>query len=143
MLLDHFMDLCVGPSLDLLDLLHEGGNAGDVPVGEAAKAVETALRTAHPDAIWAILGWQTNPSTDLLKAVDSSRMLIVDGLSDRYTTVTDRESDWGATPYAFGSIWNFGGHTPVVNHGPYEYSVTGAPNDFIMQTDPAEVHTQE
>ena len=32
---------------------------------------------------------------------------------------------------------NFGGQTPVVNHGPYEYSVPGAPRDFIMQTDPA------
>src|SRR5579863_7381276 len=34
---------------------------------------------------------------------------------------------------------NFGGHTPVVNHGPYEYSVPGAPRDFVMQTDPATV----
>ena len=32
---------------------------------------------------------------------------------------------------------NFGGVTPVVNHGPYEYGVPGAPKDFIMQTDPA------
>jgi cytochrome c oxidase subunit I len=32
---------------------------------------------------------------------------------------------------------NFGGHIPVVNHGPYEYSVPGAPRDFTMQTDPA------
>jgi len=31
---------------------------------------------------------------------------------------------------------NFGGHTPVVNHGPYEYSVPGAPRDYVMQTDP-------
>jgi cytochrome c oxidase subunit 1 len=31
---------------------------------------------------------------------------------------------------------NFGGHTPVVNHGPYEYGVPGAPRDYIMQTDP-------
>jgi cytochrome c oxidase subunit 1 len=31
---------------------------------------------------------------------------------------------------------NFGGHTPVVNHGPYEYSVPGAPTDYTMQTDP-------
>jgi cytochrome c oxidase subunit 1 len=31
---------------------------------------------------------------------------------------------------------NFGGKTPVVNHGPYEYSVPGAPKDFVMQTDP-------
>jgi hypothetical protein len=25
----------------------------------------------------------------------------------------------------------------VVNHGPYEYSVPGAPKDYTMQTDPA------
>jgi cytochrome c oxidase subunit 1 len=35
---------------------------------------------------------------------------------------------------------NFGGKTPVVNHGPYEYSVPGAPRDYIMQTDPAGSH---
>jgi cytochrome c oxidase subunit 1 len=32
---------------------------------------------------------------------------------------------------------NFGGKHPVVNHGPYEYSVPGAAKDYIMQTDPA------
>ncbi|MEW2399680.1 alpha-N-acetylglucosaminidase TIM-barrel domain-containing protein [Streptomyces sp. NPDC046862] len=101
-----------------MDLLHEGGNPGDVPVGEAAKAVESALQKAHPGAVWAILGWQTNPSRAILDAVDKSRMLIVDGLSDRYTTVTDREGDWGGTPYAFGSIWNFGGHTPIGANAP-------------------------
>jgi len=32
---------------------------------------------------------------------------------------------------------NFAGHTPVVYNGPYEYSVPGAPRDYVMQTDPA------
>jgi cytochrome c oxidase subunit I len=32
---------------------------------------------------------------------------------------------------------NFGGHTPVVHNGPYEYAVPGAARDFVMQTDPA------
>jgi cytochrome c oxidase subunit 1 len=31
---------------------------------------------------------------------------------------------------------NFGGKTPVVYHGPYEYAAPGAPQDFVMQTDP-------
>jgi cytochrome c oxidase subunit I len=31
---------------------------------------------------------------------------------------------------------NFAGVHPVVNHGPYEYSVPGAPKDYVMQTDP-------
>ena len=34
---------------------------------------------------------------------------------------------------------NFGGHTPVVYHGPYEYGVPGAAQDYIMQNDPATV----
>jgi cytochrome c oxidase subunit 1 len=34
---------------------------------------------------------------------------------------------------------NFGGVTPVVYHGAYEYSVPGAAKDYIMQTDPTPV----
>ncbi|MFI1393472.1 alpha-N-acetylglucosaminidase [Streptomyces sp. NPDC020681] len=109
---------CGDSTMYKMDLLHEGGQAGDVPVGEAARAVETALRTARPAAVWAILGWQNNPRRDILDAVDRTRMLIVDGLSDRFPTVTDRESDWGGTPYAFGSIWNFGGHTAMGANAP-------------------------
>jgi cytochrome c oxidase subunit 1 len=32
---------------------------------------------------------------------------------------------------------NFGGVTPVVHNGPYEYGVPGALKDYVMQTDPA------
>ncbi|MGW3660235.1 alpha-N-acetylglucosaminidase TIM-barrel domain-containing protein [Streptomyces sp. NPDC005151] len=99
-------------SMYKLDLLHEGGTPGPVPVGEASAAVETALRAAHPDAIWVILGWQDNPRTETLAAVDTSRMLIVDGLSERPPAV-DREKDWSGTPYAFGTIFNFGGKTTL------------------------------
>src|SRR6266496_2562645 len=31
---------------------------------------------------------------------------------------------------------NFAGHAPVVHRGPYEFSVPGAPNDYVMQTEP-------
>ncbi|MGP4051870.1 alpha-N-acetylglucosaminidase [Streptomyces sp. 2A115] len=103
-----------GPStLYKMDLLHEGGDPGDVPVADAAKGVERALQAAHPGAIWVMLGWQRNPPRAIVDAVDKSRMLVVDGLSDRFPKVTDREADWGDTPYAFGSIWNFGGHTAL------------------------------
>ncbi|MFD7440864.1 alpha-N-acetylglucosaminidase [Streptomyces sp. NPDC059909] len=95
-----------------MDLLHEGGSAGDVPVPEAARAVERALRTARPGALWMILGWQTNPRRDLLDALDKRHLLVVDGLSD-LDAVTDREKDWGGAPYAFGTIPNFGGRTTL------------------------------
>ncbi|MFD3482045.1 alpha-N-acetylglucosaminidase TIM-barrel domain-containing protein [Streptomyces sp. NPDC058665] len=95
-----------------MDLLHEGGDAGDVPVPDAARAVETSLHKARPDATWVILGWQTNPVPALLDAIDTDRVLIVDGLSD-LDSVTDRERDWGGAPYAFGTIPNFGGRTTL------------------------------
>lgn len=99
-------------SMYKMDLLHEGGRAGDVDVAEASRAVESALQRARPGAIWAILGWQNNPRPQTLAAIDRSKMLIVDGLADRYQGL-DREEDWQGTPYAFGSIWNFGGHTTM------------------------------
>ncbi|MER5490248.1 alpha-N-acetylglucosaminidase [Streptomyces sp. NPDC002490] len=93
------------------DLLHEGGTAGDVPVGEAARAVQRALRAARPDAVWVTLGWRTNPPREVVEAVDREGMLVVDGVADRLAAAQDREAAWGGTPYAYGSIWNFGGHT--------------------------------
>jgi cytochrome c oxidase subunit 1 len=48
---------------------------------------------------------------------------------------------WEATTLEWGipsppPFDNFAGVHPVVSHGPYEYSVPGAPKDYIMQTDP-------
>ncbi len=92
-----------------MDLLHEGGTPGPVPVGAPSKAVQDAL----PDgATWVFLGWQNNPRPDTLAAIDRSRVLIVDGLSDRYAG-WNRNETWPDTTYAFGSIWNFGGHTTM------------------------------
>ncbi|MBO1333268.1 alpha-N-acetylglucosaminidase [Streptomyces sp. VRA16 Mangrove soil] len=96
-----------------MDLLHEGGTAGDVPVADAARGVESALRAHRPGATWVILGWEANPLPELIAAIDKKKMLIVDGVSDRFSSVTDREKDWAGTPYAFGTIPNFGGRTTI------------------------------
>jgi alpha-N-acetylglucosaminidase len=95
-----------------MDLLHEGGRAGDVPVAAAVRGVMAALQAAHPGARWVLLGWQHNPLPAVLDAVDRQRLLVVDGLSDRYEGL-DREKDWHGVPYAFGSIPNFGGHSTL------------------------------
>lgn len=104
----------LGPStMFKMDPLHEGGRAGGVNLGNAAAAIEAQLQRAHPGATWAILGWQKNPKRELLAGVkDRSRLLILDGQSDRYA-YQDREVQWDRTPYAFGCIWNFGGHTTI------------------------------
>lgn len=96
-----------------IDLLHEGGRSGGINVGAAARSVQDALLAAHPGARWVLLGWQHNPRVELLGGVDREHVLVVDGLSDRYAPPPDREKDWIGTPYAFGSIPNFGGHTTL------------------------------
>ncbi|MFD3694856.1 alpha-N-acetylglucosaminidase [Streptomyces sp. NPDC058646] len=92
--------------------LHEGGRTGSVDVKAAAGAIQDALHAAHPGALWAVLGWQDDPTAELLAGVDTSKLLILDGLSDRYNRL-DRETRWGGAPYALGTIYNFGGHTTV------------------------------
>src|SRR5271163_394049 len=54
------------------------------------------------------------------------------------------KNPWNATTLEWDTdspppIDNFGGVTPVVHNGPYEYGVPGAPKDYVMQTDPAVV----
>ncbi|HXZ33756.1 MAG TPA: cbb3-type cytochrome c oxidase subunit I [Terriglobales bacterium] len=54
------------------------------------------------------------------------------------------DNPWEATTLEWTTVTppphdNFGGHTPVVYHGPYEYSVPGAARDYVMQTDPTPV----
>jgi alpha-N-acetylglucosaminidase len=95
-----------------MDLLHEGGTAGDVPVPDAARGVLAALSAARPEAVWVLLGWQQNPPREVVGAVERDRLLVVDGLSDRYEGL-DREQRWLGAPYAFGTIHNFGGHTTL------------------------------
>ncbi|MGW7099568.1 alpha-N-acetylglucosaminidase [Streptomyces sp. NPDC054838] len=92
--------------------LHEGGRTGSVDVRAAAGAIQRALWAAHPGALWAVLGWQDDPTKELLAGVDTSKLLILDGLSDRYNRL-DREARWGGAPYAMGTIYNFGGHTTI------------------------------
>ncbi|MFE6736058.1 alpha-N-acetylglucosaminidase TIM-barrel domain-containing protein [Microbacterium sp. NPDC057650] len=96
-----------------MDVLHEGGKRGSVDVPAATHAIEDALQTAHKGATWVLLGWQNNPPADVAAAVDPATTFIVDGLSDRYDDRGGLEKQWSGVPYAFGTIWNFGGHTTM------------------------------
>jgi len=104
----------LGPStIFKMDPLHEGGRADGVDIPGAARSIDAQLQKAHPGAIWAILGWQENPKRELLSGVkDKSRMLILDGVSDRFD-YRDREQQWDGAPYTFGTIWNYGGRTTI------------------------------
>jgi Alpha-N-acetylglucosaminidase (NAGLU) tim-barrel domain/Alpha-N-acetylglucosaminidase (NAGLU) C-terminal domain/Alpha-N-acetylglucosaminidase (NAGLU) N-terminal domain/Repeat of unknown function (DUF5648) len=94
-----------------MDPLHEGGQLGHADLARSATAIESALQSAHPGATWVIIAWQNNPAQALLEGVtNKSRLLLLATEADRYAT-WDSGQRWGGVPYAFGSIYNYGGHT--------------------------------
>ncbi|MDR3446749.1 MULTISPECIES: alpha-N-acetylglucosaminidase [unclassified Dyella] len=95
-----------------MEVFQEGGESGDVPVPEAARAVQHALHDAHPDALWMMLAWQGNPRQDLLSGVDRRHLLIIDIDHDRVPR-DDRQKDFQDAPFLFGGIWEFGGRTTL------------------------------
>ena len=104
-----------------MEMFQEGGGAGTVPVGEASHRVQAALEAAHPGAYWVLLGWQTNPPTELLEHVDRGRLLIADIEQDRNPDDHRQERFQGA-PYLFGGLWDFGGRT-TMGANLYDYAV--------------------
>jgi alpha-N-acetylglucosaminidase (NAGLU)-like protein len=95
-----------------MEVFQEGGDSGDVPVPEAARAVQGALHAAHPGAAWMMLAWQGNPRADLLAGVDRSRLFIVDIDHDKVPR-DNRMHDFQGAPFLFGGIWAFGGRTTL------------------------------
>ncbi len=86
------------------DLLHEGGTTGDVPLAQAAQAVQAAMPAS---SVWVLQGWAGNPRQALVQALDTDRLLVLDLISD--TTETWRTLAYWGAPWAWGSIGNFGG----------------------------------
>jgi len=95
-----------------MEVFQEGGQAGDVPVAKAARAVQRALLAAHPGASWMMLAWQGNPRQELLAGVDRRHLLIID-IDHSRVPREHREKDFHDAPFLFGGLWEFGGRTTL------------------------------
>jgi alpha-N-acetylglucosaminidase len=74
----HQHDLYGDSAIYDMEIFQEGGAAGDVPVPADAKKVQQALLRIHPDALWMMMGWQQNPTQELLSSLDTSHVLIAE-----------------------------------------------------------------
>ncbi|GGA24683.1 alpha-N-acetylglucosaminidase [Dyella nitratireducens] len=108
----HQRELFGDSSVYDMEVFQEGGEAGDVPVPDAARDVQNALLAAHPGARWMMLAWQGNPRQDLLTGVDRKNLLIIDIDHDRVPR-DNRQKDFQDAPFLFGGIWEFGGRTTL------------------------------
>ena len=95
-----------------METFQEGGVSGDVPVGDGAVAIQRALESAHPGALWFMMAWQDNPRPQLIDAVDRSRILIADIEQGRIPR-DSRDIDFKGARWLFGGLWEFGGRTTM------------------------------
>jgi alpha-N-acetylglucosaminidase len=108
----HQRELFGDSSIYDMEVFQEGGTSGDVPVPEAARALQGALSAAHLGASWMMLAWQGNPRQDLLEGVDRRHLVVIDIDHDRVPR-DDRNRDFLGAPFLFGGIWEFGGRTTL------------------------------
>lgn len=117
----HQTELFGDSSIYDMETFQEGGQSGDVPVGDGAVALQKALNLAHPDALWFMMAWQDNPRPELIAAVDRSHILIADIEQGRIPRDT-RESDFKGARWLFGGLWEFGGRT-TMGAPLYDYAI--------------------
>ena len=104
-----------------MEIFQEGGAAGDVPVPDAAKKVQQALKRDHPNALWMLLGWQQNPTQELLSSLDTSHVLIAEIEQGRVPR-KDRDKEFRGASWLYGGLWEFGGRT-TMGAPLYDYAV--------------------
>ncbi|WP_225627450.1 alpha-N-acetylglucosaminidase TIM-barrel domain-containing protein [Streptomyces werraensis] len=91
-----------------VDLIHEGGHTGGTDLGAAARGVRTAMTAADPDATWVIQAWAGNPRRELLEAVGTDRVLVLD-----LTGESHHDDGFGGTDWVWGILPNYGGRTAL------------------------------
>ncbi len=104
-----------------MEIFQEGGAAGDVPIPAAARKVQDALLSAHPGALWMLLGWQQNPTQELLSSIDTSHVLIAEIEQGRMPR-EDRDREFRGASWLYGGLWEFGGRT-TMGAPLYDYAV--------------------
>ena len=117
----HQHDLYGDSTIYDMEIFQEGGAAGDVPVPAAAKKVQQTLLRAHPDALWMLMGWQQNPTQELLSSLDTSHVLIAEIEQGRVPR-ENRDTEFRGVSWLYGGLWEFGGRT-TMGAPLYDYAV--------------------
>jgi cytochrome c oxidase subunit I len=106
--------------------------------------IAPALLAAHRSCLSASPDWPVNTFMTIRgdhhrrRSADLSVNLFWSMFKGRRpATIPGRQRLWSGPPQLRLRTTISADYTPVVHNGPYEYSVPGAPRDYVMQTDPA------
>ncbi len=89
------------------DPFHEG-TAPDIDLGEAGRAIHSAMQKAQPGAVWVLQAWQSNPRKELLKGTVKEKTLILD-LYGEDSRALEKRNGFDGHPWVWCIVNGFGG----------------------------------
>jgi len=89
------------------DPFHEGGVMAGVDLGQAGQAIQAAMQSHFPGAVWVLQGWIDNPRKELIAATDRSHVLVQE-LFGEQTHNWETRRGYEGTPFIWCCIDNFG-----------------------------------
>lgn len=89
------------------DPFHEGGHAGGADLGKAGAGIQQLMMQHFPGSIWVMQGWQDNPKTEILTALDKKHVLVQE-LFGEATNNWELRKGYEGTPFIWCIVSNFG-----------------------------------
>lgn len=89
------------------DPFHEGGLTGGVDLGKAGAGIQQLMMQHFPGSVWVMQGWQDNPKSDMLTALDKSHVLVQE-LFGEATNNWELRKGYEGTPFIWCIVSNFG-----------------------------------
>lgn len=89
------------------DPFHEGGSSKGLDVSVAASQIQQTMQQHFPGSTWVLMGWQINPSKELLAKLDKSKVLVQE-LFGENTANWETRKGYEGSPFIWCSVTNFG-----------------------------------
>lgn len=89
------------------DPFHEGGVMAGVDLGRSGVAIQAAMQSRFPGAVWVLQGWIDNPRKELIAAADKSHVLVQE-LFGEQTHNWETRRGYEGTPFVWCCIDDFG-----------------------------------
>ncbi len=103
-----------------MDPFHEAENAIGVDFALSGQAIMDAMKRANPRSVWVVQGWTENPRREMLDALKTDDLLILDLFSEcrpmwGIPSLWQRKEGYGSHNWLFCLLENFGGNVGL--HG--------------------------
>ncbi|MDH7464202.1 alpha-N-acetylglucosaminidase [Chitinophagaceae bacterium 26-R-25] len=89
------------------DPFHEGGKSGEIKVADYGLLVQQEMQKYFPGSTWVLMGWQVNPSSQILSKLDKSKVLVQELFGENTANWETRKAYEG-TPFIWCTVTNFG-----------------------------------